>query len=80
MEMLDKEFHTYIVERNRTDDRQGIANKLASRFVLRSAECNIAVEPKACKESNRENDDKRGNMWRDNNYLYALSIGYISHP
>ena len=57
--MLDKEFHTEIVQRNRANDRHGIAYKLATRFVFRSTEGNIAVEPKACKEG-KKNDEKSG--------------------
>ena len=66
MGVFDKEFHGDIVDSNSTEDCQQVAGKLLITRYMRCAERHVAIEPKACKECYREDDNKRKDMRRDN--------------
>ena len=61
--MLDEEFHRGVVDKNRAEDGEQIAQELFSALDMGGAEGDIAIEPKAGKECYREDDSKRENMW-----------------
>ena len=61
--MLDKEFHTSVVDEDCANNGERIAAQLAATAIFGCLEGDVAIEPKANKECYREDDNKRGDMW-----------------
>lgn len=72
--MLDEEFHRGVVDKDRAEDGEQIAQELFSALDMGGAEGDIAIEPKAGKECYREDDNQREDMWRDDHkaQIYKL--------
>ena len=74
MGVLNEELHRDIVDKNCTCNREKVTQELSPAADMGGAEGDVSVEPKARKEGYREDDNKREDMWRDNNksQIYKL--------